>query len=245
MIHTYTISGMTCSGCQAKVEKLISEVPGVVSSKTDLAKGEVKVEMKSHVPTSILQGALAAYPKYVLTEKEVHMPVVSPEEEDNRSWLEIYKPIWLIFLFLLVLTLGIQWRSGSFHPMEWMGHFMGGFFLIFSFFKLLNLSEFVESYKMYDIPAKYIPGYAWVYPFLEFGLGIAFLLQLAPLLTNIFTVVLMAASLVGVLQSVLNKRKIKCACLGAVFNLPMSTVTIVEDSLMVVMSGAMVLHVPY
>ena len=167
------------------------------------------------------------------------MPVVSLVEEDSRSWLEIYKPIWLIFLFLLMVTLGIQWRSGSVHLMQWMGHFMGGFFLVFSFFKFLNLSEFVESYKMYDLPAKYIPGYAWVYPYLEFGLGIAFLLQLAPLFTKIFTVALMGISLVGVLQSVLNKRKIKCACLGSVFNLPMSTVTIVEDGLMVLMASGM------
>jgi len=39
-------------------------------------------------------------------------------------------------------------------------------------------------------------------------------------------------SSVGVIQSVLNKRKIRCACLGAVFNLPMSTITILEDLLM-------------
>jgi hypothetical protein len=46
----------------------------------------------------------------------------------------------------------------------------------------------------------------------------------------------MSVSLIGVVQSVLNKRQIRCACLGAVFNLPMSTVTIIEDGLMIVMS---------
>jgi hypothetical protein len=35
------------------------------------------------------------------------------------------------------------------------------------------------------------------------------------------------------------KRKFQCACLGAVFNLPMSTITLVEDLLMVGMAGAM------
>jgi len=40
---------------------------------------------------------------------------------------------------------------------------------------------------------------------------------------------------------VLNKTKIRCACLGAVFNLPMSTVTIIEDGLMVVMAAWMIL----
>ena len=51
----------------------------------------------------------------------------------------------------------------------------------------------------------------------------------------------MTVSIIGVLQSVFNKRKIQCACLGAVFNLPMSTVTIIEDLLMITMSGIMLI----
>jgi hypothetical protein len=39
----------------------------------------------------------------------------------------------------------------------------------------------------------------------------------------------------------LNKRKIRCACLGAVFNLPMSTITIIEDGLMILMSLTMLI----
>jgi len=49
----------------------------------------------------------------------------------------------------------------------------------------------------------------------------------------------MTISIIGVLQSVLNKQKIQCACLGAVFNLPMSTVTIIEDGIMILMSAVM------
>ncbi|RYY00555.1 MAG: heavy-metal-associated domain-containing protein, partial [Gammaproteobacteria bacterium] len=59
------------------------------------------------------------------------------------------------------------------------------------------------------------------------------------LLTNGVTFVVMTVSIIGVLQSVLNKRKIKCACLGDVFNLPMSTITIIEDALMIAMSVVM------
>ena len=51
----------------------------------------------------------------------------------------------------------------------------------------------------------------------------------------------MTVSIIGVLQSVMNKRKIKCACLGDVFNLPMSTITIIEDALMIGMSVTMLL----
>lgn len=243
MIHTYNVAGMTCSGCQAKVEKLISGLPGVVSAKTDLTKGEVEVEMKIHIPTASLQAALAEYPKYVLAEEEVNMPMISLEEEpDPRPWMEIYKPIWLIFLFITVVSFAVQASHPVFSTMQWMRHFMAGFFLVFSFFKFLNLKEFADSYKMYDLPARYIPGYAVAYPFIEFGLGMLFLLNIEPLYTNSLTVLVMGVSLVGVVQSVMNKRKIKCACLGAVFNLPMTTVTIVEDSLMFMMAAVMTLQ---
>jgi len=43
--------------------------------------------------------------------------------------------------------------------MRWMNHFMAGFFLVFSFFKLLNLKGFAESYSMYDIVAKHWNGW--------------------------------------------------------------------------------------
>jgi hypothetical protein len=53
------------------------------------------------------------------------------------------------------------------------------------------------------------------------------------------TIIVLGVSSIGVIQSNLNKRKIKCACLGDVFNLPMSTVTIIEDVGMVVMAALM------
>jgi len=60
-------------------------------------------------------------------------------------------------------------------------------------------------------------------------------------ITKIIKLIVIIISIIGVLQSVVNKRKIKWACLGAVFNLPMSTITIIEDGLMIAMSGIMLL----
>ena len=50
------------------------------------------------------------------------------------------------------------------------------------------------------------------------------------------TAVIMAVSLAGVVRAVLSKSAIRCACLGTVFQLPMSTVTIIEDGLMLAMA---------
>ena len=122
-----------------------------------------------------------------------------------------------------------------------MQNFMGAFFLAFSFFKLLDLRGFADSYRMYDIIAQRVPSYGYVYPFIELALGAAYIAGIQPSAVNMTTLMVMSVSSIGVIQSVLQKRKIRCACLGTVFNLPMSTVTLVEDGLMIAMAAAMLL----
>ena len=243
MTHTYNISGMTCSSCQAKVKSLLSGVDNIKNVDVDLAKGEAVIEMHKHIATADLQAALQDHPKYKLSEKPVQHQTMPPvfEAEEKKSWIETYKPILLIFSYITGLTLFIEYMLGAFEWMRWMNHFMAGFFIVFSFFKLLNLKGFAESYSMYDIVAKKWNGWGYVYAFTELALGIAFLTGFNPILTNAVTFVIMTISIIGVLQAVFNKRKIKCACLGAVFNLPMSTITIIEDALMIGMSGVMLL----
>ena len=94
---------------------------------------------------------------------------------------------------------------------------------------------------MYDLLAKRWKPWGYLYPFVELCIGVAFLIGLELMVTNAVTLLVMGVSIMGVLQSVLNKRKIKCACLGDVFNLPMSTITIIEDALMIGMSVFMLL----
>ena len=43
MTHTYQITGMTCTGCQAKVQHLLSQVPDVQTVSIDLEKGEATI----------------------------------------------------------------------------------------------------------------------------------------------------------------------------------------------------------
>ena len=120
---------------------------------------------------------------------------------------------------------------------------MAGFFLTFSFFKFLDLKAFANAYRGYDLIAKRIPAYGFVYPFIELGLGISYLIGFAPFATNAVNIVVMGVSSVGVLRALISKNKIQCACLGAVFNLPMSTISLIEDLVMVVMSGFMLIKI--
>lgn len=236
MTHTYKLTGMTCGNCEAKVKSSLLLVPGVTEVEVSKEKQTATISMEKHIALSSFQKALD--PKYILTAEQ-HNEVA----EQTKNWLITYKPVLLIFAYITGITLLVEWMQGGFLWMRWMNHFMAAFFLVFSFFKLLNIKGFAESYSMYDIVAKQWKGWGYVYAFTELALGIAFLTGFNPIVTNAVTFVVMTVSILGVLQSVLNKKKIKCACLGDVFNLPMSTITIIEDALMIGMSGFMLLAV--
>lgn len=234
MTHTYKLTGMTCSSCEAKVKSALLTIENVTNVIVSKDTETATITMNKHITLSDLQKVLDN--KYQISATN-HNEI----EEQTKSWFETYKPILLIFFYIILVTTLVQTQNIKFDFMQAMRHFMSGFFLVFSFFKLLNLKGFAESYVMYDVLAKQIPVWAYLYVFIELGLGIAFLINFNPILTNSITVVVMSISIIGVLQSVWNKKKIQCACLGAVFNLPMSTVTIIEDALMIVMSGIMLI----
>jgi hypothetical protein len=80
-----------------------------------------------------------------------------------------------------------------------------------------------------------------VFPFIELGLGIAYLLFSDTLVTHGITAAVTFVSIIGVTQAVLKKSEIQCACLGTVFNLPMSSVTIIENAIMFIMALSMIL----
>jgi copper chaperone CopZ len=136
MTHTYNITGMTCTGCQAKVQSLLSNIPHITKVDIDLTNNKADVTMDEHVPTANLQAALANYPKYSLSEDH-HQPVqqvFTDEAEDNRSFFETYKPVLLIFGYVAVVAILIASSSGS---VDWMlamrafyGRFLFGILLL-------------------------------------------------------------------------------------------------------------------
>jgi hypothetical protein len=164
-------------------------------------------------------------------------PAALPEEEKPVT----YYPLALLILFLLAGTALIQLRLGQFDGVRAMADFMGLFFVAFGFFKLLDLPGFASTYQGYDLIARRFPAWGYVYPFVEVSLGAAYLLGWQPLVVNLVTLVLLSVGAVGVLRAQLDQKKIRCACLGTVFNLPMTTVSLAEDVVMAAMAGIMLL----
>lgn len=241
MTHTYEIKGMTCNGCVAKVKSELLKLGDVLSADVQLQSPQATIVMQKHIPVSVLQDAISKDGKYTITESGHTMMAdhaMPATDTDDPS----YAPIFLIFGYIAGATLLVQLAGGNgFSFMQWMQHFMAGFFLVFSFFKMMNLKGFAEGYRTYDILAKYIPAYGFIYPFIELALGIAFLTGIAPVITNLAALIIMGISTIGVVQSLMKKAPFQCACLGTIIKLPLSKVTLFEDLLMVAMSGAMLI----
>tara|TARA_B100000795_G_C22805669_1_gene444728 strand:- start:7558 stop:8274 length:717 start_codon:yes stop_codon:yes gene_type:complete len=234
MTHTYQIIGMTCGSCEAKVKSAILTLSNVTEVDVSKDTNSATITMDKHIVLSDFQKVL--HVKYQISNS-VHKEKI----EVSKSWFTTYKPLLILFFYIFSITIFIELAAGNLDLSRWMRHFMSGFFLTFSFFKMLNLKGFKDSYSMYDIIARKFPSWGYIYPFTELILGIAYLLNFNPIITNSVTLVVMSISIIGVLQTVLNKRTIKCACLGDVFNLPMSSVTIIEDGLMIMMSLGMLI----
>ena len=121
--------------------------------------------------------------------------------------------------------------------------FMGLFYIVFSFFKMLDLKGFPESFKMYDPLAKRLPIYGWIYPFIETALGVMFLMRFEVNIALIMTLVVLGITTVGVTKTLLDKKSIRCACLGTALKLPMTEATLIENTIMIAMAALMLFEV--
>jgi hypothetical protein len=152
--------------------------------------------------------------------------------------LKDFLPLIIIFASILALTALKQMLFG------WsvegaMLDFMGIFFVVFGTFKLINLTDFAHAYAEYDIIAKRFMFYGYVYPFIELALGIMYLTRFQVTIANWVTLVLMVIGSIGVAYELSQKRDIVCACLGVVFKIPMTYVTLAEDIIMGLMAAYM------
>ena len=234
------IEGMHCGGCVKKVTAALGAVPGVNAARVELTPPHAALETSGPVSLDDVRAALAGVGGYELgavAPPAKPAPVAVPVQVDAPAGESLY-PLWLIIAYIAGTVGLIALASGNFAPTALADNFMAGFFLVFSFFKLLDLRGFASAYGEYDLIAKAAPAWSYAYPFVELALGVAYLLRIAPTATNSVTLALMLVGAAGVLRALLDKRKIRCACLGAALNLPMTTVTLVEDLSMAAMAGA-------
>lgn len=236
MKYYYNIQGLTCNGCVKLVKVKLEETLPDHSISIDLKESKVIVEGVTAPDIKILKSVLPE--KYTISE-------FSKNNSQNHLFksatkLSELKPLFLIFGYV---TLGsILMHIKSWDMVQFMIDFMGLFFIVFSFFKLLDLKGFTNAFKMYDPLAQKNALYAKVYPFIEVMLGLLFLFRFEVKLAIIITLLILSITTFGVAKALRNKEEIQCACLGSVLKLKMTEATFIENTIMIVMGCSLLLN---
>lgn len=259
-ITTHPLTGLHCQACVRRITEALA--PHAKEVSVSLAPMQVILtEPRADLPA--LQAAVRAAGAYELLPaavfdqnqppahiKSAQSATKNIANQGSTSFLQTYRPLLLILAYILAASLLVQLGGHAGHDMALadslsvettMRYFMAGFFLTFSFFKMLDLRAFADAYSGYDLLAARWHGWGYVYPFVELALGLAYLAHFQSALTHWVTLIVMGFSSIGVIRAVMSKQTIRCACLGTVFQLPMSTITIVEDVGMVLMAAVMLL----
>jgi copper chaperone CopZ len=238
MEHKYKIEGMTCQGCRKSVHDSLKDIDGVEAVDVLLEEGSATIKMKSHIDLDKLKAALAN--KYAISEFNSR-PVSSNADQtmslNNKTKWQQLKPLFLILFYIGSASILIHYND--FRISAVMLDFMGLFYIVFSFFKMLDLKGFPESFRMYDPLAKALPFYGKIYPFVETVLGLMFLFRFELTIALILTLLILGATTYGVARTLLDKKSIRCACLGTALNLPMTEATLIENGIMIVMAVSM------
>ena len=243
MKKIYTISGMTCQSCKSTVHHNLDELKEIEAVEVNLEKGEAIILMKNNIDISKLQNALPS--KFQISEKVLdnntfENDLILGSEKNEKSKFQQLKPLLLILTYISIASILMNYNNWN--PNEAMLDFMGLFYIVFSFFKMLDLKGFPESFKMYDPLAKRLPIYGKVYPFIETGLGLMLLMRFEVKIALIITLFVLGVTTVGVTKTLLDRKSIRCACLGTVLNLPMTEATFIENVIMIVMAISMLIN---
>lgn len=234
--HQYR-TNLRCGACLDTIRPAFDREAGPGNWGVDLSSPDKVLTVPQTVPPARVAALLEQAGYKSFGEAERPAPAPPPGEEKPVT----YYPLALLALFLLGGTALIQAHLGKFEAARAMSDFMGLFFVAFAFFKLLDPPGFAATYRGYDLIAQRLPAWGYLYPLVELGLGVSYLLGWRPLVTNIITLVLLSVGALGVLRALVYQKKVRCACLGTVFNLPMTTVSLAEDVVMAGMAGAMLL----
>ena len=157
-----------------------------------------------------------------------------------KNWKD-YFPLAVIIVVALLAASAKQVAYGAWSWMPWMNDFMGFYFVVFAMLKFFDLSGFADGFQMYDLVAKHSRSYAYLYPFIELGLGLGYLAHWRLRAVNTVTIFAMLLGALGVIVALAKNLDIESGCMGTVLKVPLSTVALVENLAMAIMAGGMLI----
>jgi glutaredoxin len=157
-----------------------------------------------------------------------------------------YRPVIAVFAVAALLATAVDWLTSS--PLIGIagaGRFIAISMSLLAMLKLQDIERFSSMFLGYDLLARrYVP-YSYIYPFAELAAGILMLAGLLPWVSVPVALFIGSIGAVSVFKAVyIEKRTLKCACVGGSGNVPLGFVSLTENLMMVAMALAMAATMP-
>jgi glutaredoxin len=149
-----------------------------------------------------------------------------------------YAPVVCVFLTAAVMALAASWdalgTSVTVQAAEW---FVAFSMLLLAMLKLQDLETFTTMFLGYDLLARRWVPYAFAYPFLEWFAGAFMAADVMHWVAIPIALVIGGVGATSVFYAVyVQKRELKCACVGGAGSVPLGFVSLLENLFMVAMA---------
>ena len=149
-----------------------------------------------------------------------------------------YTPVLVVFAVTALMALALSWAAYasvvSVRGAEW---FIGLSMMALAMLKLQNLDSFSTMFLNYDLLAKRWLPYGKIYPFAELGAGALMVAGVLTWLSAPVALFIGGIGAVSVIKAVyLDKRELKCACVGGDSNVPLGFLSLTENLMMIAMA---------
>lgn len=154
-----------------------------------------------------------------------------------------YQPVIALFAMTALMALGAAWvatgSAVSILSAEWFVSFS---MCALAFLKLRDVERFSTMFLNYDLLAKRWVPYGYLYPFAEGLAGVLMTAQVLNVVSIPLALVIGTIGAASVFKAVyIDKRKLKCACVGGDSNVPLGFVSLTENLFMIGMALWMLL----
>jgi glutaredoxin len=149
-----------------------------------------------------------------------------------------YRPVITLFAMTALMALAASYAvTGSIFTVRAAEWFIGMSMIVLALLKLQNIEAFATMFLNYDLLAKQWVPYSYIYPFAE---GLAGVLMVAGALTWLSVPIAFLIGTIGAVSVIkavyIDKRELKCACVGGSSNVPLGFISLTENLMMVVMA---------
>lgn len=173
--------------------------------------------------------------------------------DDLRRWFGLrvaqpgatsYRPVIAVFVVTALLAIATGWSAfGMFVPLQTAEWFIAYSMAILALLKLQDVDAFATMFLNYDLLAKRWVPYGYVYPFAELVAGVLMAADVLTWLSVPIALFIGGIGAVSVFEAVyIDRRELKCACVGGSSRVPLGFVSLTENVMMVAMAVWMALR---